>query len=98
MQVCLQKHYSHSANNRASDESLDASDDSKHDRSDPDEFPVSPLDGHRIHGGDEMDPDDINQRPEQSEAEHGPGIVEVDRLRAAHRERPVQAWELWWRV
>lgn len=74
-QVTVSEYYSHSANNRARNKSLYASDNSKDDRSDPDEFPVSPLDGHRIHGGDEMDPDDINQRPEQSEAEHGPGIV-----------------------
>lgn len=94
----MQEHYSHSTDNRAGDQGLDASDDSKDDWGDPNELPVPPLNSHRIHGGDEMDPDDIDQRPEQSEAEHGPGIVQVYCLRAAHRERPVQAWEFWWRV
>jgi hypothetical protein len=41
-----------------------------------------------------MDADNVDERPEQSEAEHRPGVVQVDGLRAAHRERPVQAWEL----
>ena len=94
----MRKDYSHSTDNRASDQSLDASNNSKDDRSDPDELPVPPLDSHRIHSGDEMDSDDIDQSPEQREAEHGPGIVKLDRLRAAHRERPVQAWKFWWRV
>jgi hypothetical protein len=94
----MQERYSHPTNDRASDQRLDASNNSKDDRSDPDELPVPPLNGHRIHSGDKVDSDDINQRPEQSEAEHAPGIVQVDRLRAAHRERPVQAWEFGWRV
>jgi len=94
----MREYYSHPTNDRASNQRLDTSNNPKDDRSDPDKLPIPPLNGHRIHGGDEMNSDDIDQRPEQGEAEHGPGIVQVDCLRAAHRERPVQAWEFRWCV
>ena len=45
-----------------------------------------------------MNADDVDQRPQQDEAENGRGIVEVDGLRASDRERPVERWELGWFV
>lgn len=45
-----------------------------------------------------MDPDYVDQRPQQDEAEDGRGVVQVDRLRAADGERPVEGWELRWFV
>jgi len=45
-----------------------------------------------------MDADNVDQRPQQSEAEHGRSIVEVYCLRTADRERPVERWELGWIV
>jgi len=45
-----------------------------------------------------MDADDVDQRPQQDEAEDGRRIVEVDGLRAAHGKRPVERWKLGWFV
>lgn len=98
MQPAVKKYNSHSTHNGACNERLNSSDDPKDNRRDPDKLPVPPLNHHRVHSSDKMDPDDIDQRPEQSKAEHGPCIVEVDRLRAADGERPVQRWELGWFV
>ena len=88
----------HSSNHGPCDQGLDSSDESEDDGCDPDQLPVPPLDHHRVHGGDEMDADDVDQRPQQNEAENRRRIVEVDCLRAADRERPVERWELGWFV
>jgi hypothetical protein len=41
-----------------------------------------------------VDADDVDQRPQQDEAEDGRGIVEVDGLRAADGKGPVEGGEL----
>lgn len=60
----MYKRHSHSADHRSCDQGLDASNNAEDYRRDPDKSPVLPLDHHGVHGSDEMDSDDIDERPE----------------------------------
>lgn len=65
----------HSSNHGPRNQGFDSSDEPKDNWCDPDQLPVPPLDHHRIHGGDEVDADHVDQRPQQDEAENRRSIV-----------------------
>lgn len=75
------------------DQGLDAPDQHVDDGYDPDDFPVSMLNGTRIPCSNHMDAANTYQGPEEGEAPHGVGIVQVGRLCSIDGEWPIQRRE-----
>lgn len=81
------------ADNGACNQALEGADGGKRRRHSPDELPVSPLDDAGPQGDDQVDAADEQQGPVDGEAQDVRGAVEVEGLRGAGGEGPVERGE-----
>src|SRR5690349_12686683 len=81
------------ADDSPSNEGLDPSHDGEHRYGNPYQFPVPPLDYARPERCNQMYTADKEKRPVHGEAQDVARIVEVERLRRAWWERPVERRE-----